>query len=45
MFQDITIERLFELREKKEFSLVDVRSPSEFNEHTIPGSINIPLFT
>ncbi|MDU1847668.1 MAG: tRNA 2-selenouridine(34) synthase MnmH [Niallia nealsonii] len=45
MFQDITIERLLELREKKEFSLVDVRSPSEFNEHTIPGSINIPLFT
>lgn len=44
MFQDITIEKLLDLRDKKDFTLVDVRSPSEFAENTIPGSINIPLF-
>ena len=26
------------------FILVDVRSPGEFNEATIPGAINIPIF-
>lgn len=44
MFQDITLEELRELQHKKELVLIDVRSPSEFNESTIPGSLNIPFF-
>ena len=45
MFQDITINKLLDIRcEKRDLILVDVRSPSEFKDATIPGSINIPLF-
>lgn len=44
MFQDLTVAELLELRRKGEVTLIDVRSPSEFAESTIPGSINIPLF-
>lgn len=44
MFQDITIEELLALKDKKELALIDVRSPSEFQDSTIPGSINIPFF-
>ena len=44
MFQDISIEELLELQHKKELVLVDVRSPSEYSDATIPGSLNIPLF-
>jgi tRNA 2-selenouridine synthase len=44
LFQDITIEELFMLSKKKEMVLIDVRSPSEFENATIPGSLNIPLF-
>ncbi|MDQ0116136.1 tRNA 2-selenouridine(34) synthase MnmH [Paenibacillus harenae] len=44
MFQDITIEECYELRNRRELVLIDVRSPSEYNEATIPGSLNIPLF-
>ncbi|OPH62166.1 tRNA 2-selenouridine(34) synthase MnmH [Paenibacillus ferrarius] len=44
MFQDITIEELLALRDKKELVMIDVRSPSEFQDATIPGSINIPFF-
>ncbi len=43
MFQDITIEDLA-ARKKGEIVLIDVRSPSEYAESSIPGSINIPLF-
>lgn len=28
-----------------DYILIDVRSPGEYNEATIPGAINIPLFT
>jgi tRNA 2-selenouridine synthase len=28
-----------------DYVLIDVRSPGEYNEATIPGAINIPLFT
>jgi len=45
MFQDISIEKLNELRGKNEITVIDVRSPSEYAESTIPGSINIPFFT
>jgi tRNA 2-selenouridine synthase len=44
LFQDITIEELLALRDKKELVMIDVRSPSEFQDSTIPGSINIPFF-
>lgn len=45
MFQDIAIEELLELQQKKKFTLIDVRSPSEYQDATIPGSLNIPIFT
>ncbi|MBB6672674.1 tRNA 2-selenouridine(34) synthase MnmH [Cohnella nanjingensis] len=44
MFQDIAIDVLFEKRKRGELILVDVRSPSEYREASIPGSLNIPLF-
>ncbi|MCJ8012391.1 tRNA 2-selenouridine(34) synthase MnmH [Paenibacillus sp. KQZ6P-2] len=45
MFQDISIEKLNDLRSKNEMTVIDVRSPSEYAESTIPGSVNIPFFT
>ncbi|XEC93863.1 tRNA 2-selenouridine(34) synthase MnmH [Paenibacillus tarimensis] len=44
MFQDITVREWAALRQKKELVTIDVRSPSEYEETTIPGSLNIPLF-
>lgn len=44
MFRDITLQDLFEEQSKEELTLIDVRSPKEFAEATIPGSINVPLF-
>ncbi|WP_141431245.1 tRNA 2-selenouridine(34) synthase MnmH [Bacillus sp. 03113] len=44
MFKDITIHQLLHLKDKKEMVLIDVRSPSEYKDSTIPGSMNIPLF-
>jgi tRNA 2-selenouridine synthase len=32
-------------RNKSHYALIDVRSPSEFQEATIPGAVNIPLFS
>ncbi|TYR72540.1 tRNA 2-selenouridine(34) synthase MnmH [Rossellomorea vietnamensis] len=43
MFKDIKIDELLQ-NDKKDWTLVDVRSPSEFHEMTMPGSINIPVF-
>jgi len=43
VFQDITVEELLEQQRKGELALIDVRSPGEFNDFTIPGSHNIPL--
>lgn len=45
MVQDITLQRLFELQNKEAHTMIDVRSPKEFSESTIPGSINIPIFS
>ncbi|WP_226038048.1 tRNA 2-selenouridine(34) synthase MnmH [Aquibacillus saliphilus] len=45
MFNDIDINHLSDLQQKQEIAMIDVRSPSEFNHSTIPGSINIPIFT
>ncbi|MEK3779520.1 MULTISPECIES: tRNA 2-selenouridine(34) synthase MnmH [Paenibacillus] len=44
MFQDITVEELMELQRNKKLTLIDVRSPSEYADATIPGSLNIPVF-
>ncbi|RDI45661.1 tRNA 2-selenouridine(34) synthase MnmH [Falsibacillus pallidus] len=45
MFKDLTIQELLEARKNKKITLIDVRSPSEYKTATIPGSINIPIFT
>ena len=44
MIFDIQLTDLFDIQDKGNHTLVDVRSPKEFNEATIPGSINIPVF-
>lgn len=44
MFQDITVEELLERMKNGEMALVDVRSESEYEDMTIPGSLNIPIF-
>lgn len=44
MFRDISLTDLLIAHNKGEHTLVDVRSPKEFNESTIPGSLNIPIF-
>lgn len=44
-FQDLSLEEWADQRESgKAITMIDVRSPSEFAESTIPGSLNIPLF-
>ncbi len=43
MFKDMKIDELLQ-NDKKDWTLVDVRSPSEFEDMTMPGSINIPVF-
>lgn len=45
MDRNITIEELLKLANQNEMTMIDVRSPSEFQNATIPGSINIPFFT
>ncbi|TCZ74238.1 tRNA 2-selenouridine(34) synthase MnmH [Paenibacillus albiflavus] len=44
MYQDITLEQLFEMQKAGNLQLIDVRSPGEWEELTIPGAINIPFF-
>lgn len=44
MFQDITLEELRALRNRKEITVIDVRSPSEYKDSTVPNSLNIPFF-
>ncbi|WP_027363774.1 tRNA 2-selenouridine(34) synthase MnmH [Desulfotruncus alcoholivorax] len=41
MYQDISIEDA--LKKMAEIPVVDLRSPGEFREATIPGALNIPL--
>ncbi len=38
---DISPEKIYQLEDKV---LVDIRSPSEYQEFHIPGAINLPLF-
>jgi tRNA 2-selenouridine synthase len=45
MFHDIAITDLLNKQRQEAHTLIDVRSPKEFREATIPGSINIPVFT
>ncbi|WP_453990247.1 tRNA 2-selenouridine(34) synthase MnmH [Bacillus nitroreducens] len=45
MFQDISVDELRKLQKEKPLAIVDVRSPSEFADSNIPGSVNIPIFT
>lgn len=45
MFQDIELLDLLKKHNDGAITLVDVRSPQEFAEFHIPGSINIPLFS
>lgn len=44
MFSNIVVEDLIPLVEKEEMVLIDVRSPSEYKNFSMPGSINIPFF-
>lgn len=44
MFTDITVKELIPLSEKNKMVLIDVRSPSEYKNFSIPDSINIPFF-
>ncbi|WP_340081407.1 tRNA 2-selenouridine(34) synthase MnmH [Terribacillus sp. FSL K6-0262] len=45
MFEDIKPDELYKRKVQQSHTIVDVRSPKEFQESTIPGSINIPVFT
>ncbi|PID16152.1 tRNA 2-selenouridine(34) synthase MnmH [Sporosarcina sp. P34] len=45
MVRDITLTEALELQKNHSHTLVDVRSPKEYKEATIPGSMNIPIFT
>lgn len=41
---EITVEQLKEkLQEKKDFLLLDVRTPQEYQQWSIPGSVNMPM--
>ncbi|MEB3100288.1 tRNA 2-selenouridine(34) synthase MnmH [Ferviditalea candida] len=44
MIQDVHVEELVNLIRTGKVTAVDVRSPQEYREATIPGSLNIPLF-
>ncbi|GKV57453.1 tRNA 2-selenouridine synthase [Sporosarcina sp. NCCP-2222] len=44
MIRDISLEDLMEMQQHERITTVDVRSPKEYEEATIPGSLNIPVF-
>lgn len=44
MFKDINWPDCSALRAEKDIAIIDVRSPGEYEQASIPGSINIPLF-
>ncbi len=44
MFSNIEVAEVISLSEQNEMILIDVRSPSEYKNFSIPGSINIPFF-
>ena len=45
MFTDIKYEDLRDKLSSGDYILIDVRTPLEYKEETIPGAINIPIFT
>ncbi|GKV63970.1 MULTISPECIES: tRNA 2-selenouridine(34) synthase MnmH [unclassified Sporosarcina] len=45
MVRELTLTDALELQKTQSHTLVDVRSPKEFEEATIPGSLNIPVFS
>ncbi|MFC3041278.1 tRNA 2-selenouridine(34) synthase MnmH [Virgibacillus xinjiangensis] len=45
MMEDISIDELLALKDRGELTIIDVRSPSEYKDATIPGSLNIPFFS
>lgn len=44
VIEDITVEQFLALLAEGDVTPVDVRSPGEFEEGTVPGSVNVPLF-
>ena len=45
MYTDIKYEDLRDKLSSGDYIIIDVRTPLEFKEETIPGAINIPIFT
>jgi len=45
MYKEIRYEEIDENKITGSYVIIDVRSPSEYREETIPGAINIPIFT
>lgn len=45
MIKTIKYEQVDKVKGENQYILVDVRSPKEFSNATIPGAINVPLFT
>ncbi len=45
MYHIIEYEEIILENKIDDYVLIDVRSPSEYNEDTIPGAINLPVFT
>lgn len=45
MYPNIRYEEIKEKLKADEYIIIDVRTPKEFQSETIPGSINIPIFT
>lgn len=44
MFREITYDDIDKGKIEGSYILIDVRSPSEYESETIPGSVNIPIF-
>ncbi|MDY0235185.1 MAG: tRNA 2-selenouridine(34) synthase MnmH [Gudongella sp.] len=45
MYPNISYEELKEKMKPGEYIVIDVRTPNEFKNETIPGAINIPIFS